>query len=118
LQEDEARARHGTIRILRSAYHESDRAQAERRTRGHIKIITDRKGRILGATIVGAQAGELIATWTLAITQGLKVGALLGTVLPYPTLSEVGKRAALTYFTPSLTAPWVRRIISLLRRFG
>jgi pyruvate/2-oxoglutarate dehydrogenase complex dihydrolipoamide dehydrogenase (E3) component len=118
LQEDEARARHGAIRVLRSAYHENDRAQAERRTRGHIKIITDKKGRILGTTIVGAQAGELIATWTLAITQGLKVGALLGTVLPYPTLSEVGKRAALTYFTPSLTAPWVRRIISLLRRFG
>jgi pyruvate/2-oxoglutarate dehydrogenase complex dihydrolipoamide dehydrogenase (E3) component len=118
LQEDEARARHGTIRVLRSAYHENDRAQAERRTRGHIKIITDRKGRILGATIVGTQAGELIATWTLAITQRLKVGALLGTVLPYPTLSEVGKRAALTSFTPSLTMPWVRRIISLLRRFG
>jgi pyruvate/2-oxoglutarate dehydrogenase complex dihydrolipoamide dehydrogenase (E3) component len=118
LQEDEARVRHGTIRVLRSSYHENDRAQAEGRTHGHIKIITDKKGRILGATIVGAQAGELIATWTLALTQGLKVGALLNTVIPYPTLSEVGKRAALTYFTPSLTAPWVRRIISLLRRFG
>ncbi len=118
LQEDEARVRYGAIRVLRSSYHESDRAQAERRTSGHIKIITDRKGRILGATIVGAQAGELIATWTLAITQKLKVGALLGTVLPYPTLSEVGKRAALTYFTPRLTASWVRRIISALRRLG
>lgn len=118
LSEDEARQRYGTIRVLRWPYHENDRAQAERTTPGHIKVITDKRGRILGATIVGAQAGELITAWTLAITQGLKVNAMLGLVVPYPTLSEIGKRAALTYFTPSLTSTWVRRIISLMRRLG
>jgi pyruvate/2-oxoglutarate dehydrogenase complex dihydrolipoamide dehydrogenase (E3) component len=118
LREDEARQRHGTIRVLRWPYHENDRAQAERRTHGHIKAITDKRGRILGVTIVGAHAGELITTWTLAIVQGLKVNAMLGLIVPYPTFSEIGKRAALTYFTPSLTNPWVRRVISLLRRFG
>jgi pyruvate/2-oxoglutarate dehydrogenase complex dihydrolipoamide dehydrogenase (E3) component len=118
LREDEARQRHGTIRVLRWPYHENDRAQAERRTHGHIKAITDKRGRILGVTIVGAHAGELITTWTLAIVQRLKVNAMLGLIVPYPTFSEIGKRAALTYFTPSLTNPWVRRVISLLRRFG
>ena len=69
-------------------------------------------------TIVGAVAGELITTWTLAISRGLPVRALAGIIVPYPTLAEIGKRAAITYFTPSLTNIWVRRIIALLRRFG
>jgi len=118
LTEARARARKLKFRILRWPYHDNDRAQAERETHGHIKVITTRKGKILGATIVGAQAGELIAMWTLAIAQGLNIRALTGIVLPYPTLSEIGKRAAIDYFTPSLTSPWVRRIIAWLRIFG
>jgi pyruvate/2-oxoglutarate dehydrogenase complex dihydrolipoamide dehydrogenase (E3) component len=118
LTEALARARKLKIRILRWSYHDNDRAQAERETHGHIKVITTGKGKILGATIVGAQAGELIAMWTLAIAQGLNVRNLTDIVLPYPTLSEIGKRAAIDYFTPSLTSPWVRRIIAWLRIFG
>ena len=56
--------------------------------------------------------------WTLAIAQGLNIRKLTGIVLPYPTLSEIGKRAAIDYFTPSLTSPWLRRIIAWLRNFG
>ena len=118
LTEAQARARKLKFRILRWSYHDNDRAQAERETHGHIKVITTRKGNILGATIVGAQAGELIAMWTLAIAQGLNVRSLTGIVLPYPTLSEIGKRAAIDFFTPSLTSPWARRIIAWLRIFG
>src|SRR5262249_27842826 len=87
-------------------------------TVGHIKVVTDGRGNIRGATIVGAGAGELITTWTLAIDRGLPIRALAGIIVPYPTLAEIGKRAAITYFTPSLTNVWVRRIIALLRRFG
>ena len=118
LTEAQARERKLKIRILRWPYHDNDRAQAERVTHGHIKVITSGKGKILGATIVGAQAGELIAMWTLAIAQGLNVRSLTSIVLPYPTLAEIGKRAAIDYFTPSLTGPWVRRIIAWLRTFG
>jgi pyruvate/2-oxoglutarate dehydrogenase complex dihydrolipoamide dehydrogenase (E3) component len=118
LTEAQARARHKTIRVLRWPYHENDRAQAERETHGHIKIITKPNGLILGATIVGAHAGELITTWTLALSRSLNVRALTGIVVPYPTLSEIGKRAAITYFSPSLTSPTVRRVINFLRRFG
>jgi pyruvate/2-oxoglutarate dehydrogenase complex dihydrolipoamide dehydrogenase (E3) component len=118
LTEAQARARKLKIRILRWPYHDNDRAQAERETHGHIKVITNRKGQIVGASIVGAQAGELIAMWTLAIARGLNIRDLTGIVLPYPTLSEIGKRAAIDYFTPSLTSPWVRRIIAWLRIFG
>ncbi len=118
LSEEEARKRNIKIRILRWPYHDNDRAQAERETHGHIKVITTSKGKILGAIIVGAQAGELIMAWTLAVAQGLNIRAFAGIVVPYPTLSEIGKRAAIDYFTPSLTSPWVRRIIAWLRIFG
>jgi pyruvate/2-oxoglutarate dehydrogenase complex dihydrolipoamide dehydrogenase (E3) component len=118
LTEAEARKRKIKIRILRWPYHDNDRAQTERETHGHIKVITNRKGKILGVTIVGAQAGELIATWVLALAQNLNIRAMTGIVLPYPTLSEIGKRAAIDFFTPSLTSLWVRRIIAFMRLFG
>ena len=118
LTEAEARARGKTIRLLRWPYHENDRAQAERETSGHIKVITDKKGWILGATIVGAAAGELITAWTLAINQRLNIRAFAGIVVPYPTLSEIGKRAAISFYTPRLASPWLRRILGWLQRFG
>jgi pyruvate/2-oxoglutarate dehydrogenase complex dihydrolipoamide dehydrogenase (E3) component len=118
LTEAQARERHGTIRVLRWPYHENDRAQAERETHGHIKVVTAKNGRILGATIVGVHAGEMITTWTLALARGLNIRAMTGIVVPYPTLSEIGKRAAITYFSPSLNNPRVRRLIGFLRRFG
>jgi len=118
LSEAEARKRGHTIRIMRWPYHDNDRAQAELMTHGHVKVITSAKGAILGVTIVGAQAGELITTWTLAIAQKLNIRAMTGIVVPYPTLSEIGKRAAIDYFTPSLTKPLLRRIIAWLRIFG
>jgi len=118
ITEAAARARKMKIRILRWPYHDNDRAQTERTTHGHIKVITTRKGGILGATIVGAEAGELISLWVLAIAQKLNIRALTGIVLPYPTLSEIGKRAAIDFFTPSLTRPLLRRIIGWLRIFG
>jgi len=118
LTEAVARRRRYRIRVLRWPYRENDRAHAEREARGHIKVVTTRKGRILGGTIVGAGAGELITAWTLAIGQGADIRRFAGIMVPYPTLSEIGKSAASTYFMSSLTSPWVRRIIAWLRRLG
>ena len=118
LTELEARDRRIAFRVLRWPFHENDRAQAERATDGHIKVITTRNGRILGASIVGAGAGELIVPWTLGVTRKLNIRAFAGMIVPYPTLAEVGKRAAMTYFTPVLTSRFVQRMILLLRRLG
>jgi pyruvate/2-oxoglutarate dehydrogenase complex dihydrolipoamide dehydrogenase (E3) component len=117
LLEDEARTHTGVIRVLRWPYRENDRAQAERATKGHIKIVTDRDGEILGVTIVGPNAGEAITAWTLAISQKLNIRAFANLVVPYPSYAEVGKRAAITYFSRRLTIPSARRIIRWLRRF-
>lgn len=118
LTDAQARERHGAIRVVRSPYRDNHRAQAERETRGHIKVVTDPKGLILGATIVGAAAGEQITAWTLAINHGLNIRAFAELVMPYPTYMEVGKQAAITFFTPRLATNWMRRILNLLRWFG
>jgi pyruvate/2-oxoglutarate dehydrogenase complex dihydrolipoamide dehydrogenase (E3) component len=116
--EAEARQRRVAFRVLRWPYRENDRAQAERQTQGHIKVITTKGGKILGATIVGAEAGELITAWTLAISQGMNIRAFAGLIVPHPTYGEIGKQAALTYFAPKLGSPWLRRVIAALRLLG
>jgi pyruvate/2-oxoglutarate dehydrogenase complex dihydrolipoamide dehydrogenase (E3) component len=118
LLEDEARKSAGAIRILRWPYMENDRAITADATNGHIKVITDRRGSILGVTIVGAGAAENIAAWSLAVGRKLKIDALAGLIVPYPTYGELGKRAAATYFMRGLTSSRVRRIIGWLRRPG
>ncbi|HRY07200.1 MAG TPA: FAD-dependent oxidoreductase [Hyphomicrobiaceae bacterium] len=118
LSEAQARARHGKVSVLRWPYHENDRAQAERVTHGHVKVVVGKSGRILGASIVGAQAGELIQMWSLAISQRLKIKAMTGFISPYPTLSEINKRAAMTYFASVPSHPMVRKVIGLFAKLG
>ncbi len=113
-----AAAARGPIRILRWPLAENDRAQAEHRTRGSIKIIATPAGRILGADIAAPGAGEMIHLWTLAVKQRLKVGAIAGMIAPYPTLSEIGKRAAGNFFLPRLFSDRSRRLVRLLARLG
>ena len=118
MSEEAARQQHGDIRILRWGFHENDRAQAERETEGHAKIVTLPNGRILGATILGPQAGELIALWALAVSSKMKIGAIASLILPYPTLGEVGKRAAGSFYTPKLFGERTRKIVRFLLKFG
>jgi pyruvate/2-oxoglutarate dehydrogenase complex dihydrolipoamide dehydrogenase (E3) component len=118
LAEAGARAEKRAVRILRWSFHENDRAQAERETEGLIKIIVTPKGRVLGASIVGPHAGELIMPWVLAVQEGLKIHAIARAIAPYPTLSEVGKRAAGTFFTPTLFSERTKRLVRLLKRLG
>jgi len=117
LTEDQARERHGeAVRVSRWSFAENDRAQAERATEGFVKVVTGKRGRILGVTLVGRHAGELLQPWVLAMSQGLKIGAMAGIIAPYPTLGEINKRAAGAYFTDALFGPRTRRVVGLLQR--
>ena len=118
LTEDQARQQHGAIQVFRWPYHENDRAQPERATEGFIKVVTDKKGRILGAGIAGRAAGELIQIWSLAIAQGLKITDLTNWIAPYPTLGEISKRAAMGTYALSAGKPLVRKAVGLLRKLG
>jgi len=118
LREDAAKKQFGRVRVYRWPYHENDRAQAERATAGLIKAITDGRGRIKGASIVGEHAGELIQMWSLAVSQGLDIRAMTQWISPYPTLSEINKRAAFGYYAAAAASPLVRRTVSWLARLG
>jgi pyruvate/2-oxoglutarate dehydrogenase complex dihydrolipoamide dehydrogenase (E3) component len=119
MSEAEARAKHGAdIRILRWAYAENDRARAERELHGHVKAIVTPKGVILGATVLGASAGELIQPWVLAMSAKLKIGALANMIAPYPTLGEVTKRAAGSFYTPQLFSARTKKLVRFLLRWA
>lgn len=119
LTEAEARARFGeSIRVLGASFADNDRARAERRTEGFAKAITDARGRILGATIAGPHAGDLIQPWGLAISASLKIGAMAGMIAPYPTLGEISKRVAGSYYTPALFSRRTRWLVRLLGWLG
>jgi pyruvate/2-oxoglutarate dehydrogenase complex dihydrolipoamide dehydrogenase (E3) component len=113
-----AARRDGPVRVLRWSFAENDRAQTERDLFGEVKIITRPNGRILGATILGAGAGDLILPCALAISQRLKIGAMANLIVPYPTHGEAGKRAAGAFYTPSLFSPRAQRLVRFLAWFG
>ena len=118
MTEGEARAAHGDkLEVARFEFHHNDRAIAERKTKGLIKVMVV-KGRPIGASIVGHQAGELINLWALALANNLKMSQVAAMVSPYPTIGEVNKRAAGAYFTPRLFEnPNVKRVVRFVQRW-
>jgi len=118
LSEAEARKKYSDIKVLTWPFAENDRAQAERLSDGLIKVVTTSKGRILGAGIVGAHAGELIQVWVLALSKKMKIADIASMIAPYPTLGEVSKRAAGSFYTASLFGPRTKKLIRFLRLFG
>jgi pyruvate/2-oxoglutarate dehydrogenase complex dihydrolipoamide dehydrogenase (E3) component len=117
LTEAEARTIHGDrLTVIHADLHHNDRAIAEGKGKGFAKVMVV-KGRPVGASIVGPQAGELIGLWSLALSARLKMSAVAGMIVPYPTLGEVSKRAAGAYFSPQLFAnPVLKRIVRLVQR--
>lgn len=117
LTEAEARAAHGDkLTVLRQGFDGNERAITEGHTAGLLKLMVV-GGKPVGASIAGPQAGNLIAPWAMMIANGHKLSAMTSTVLPYPTLMEINKRAAGAYFTPKLFEnPWVKRVVGLVQR--
>ncbi|MGD9616522.1 MAG: NAD(P)/FAD-dependent oxidoreductase [Alphaproteobacteria bacterium] len=110
-----ARRRYGDeIRILRLPLVENDRAQTERQTTGLVKIVAHRNGRVLGASILAAHAGELAHLWVLAIEQRLKLRHIASMIAPYPSWGEANKMAAVEFYKPRLFGAWSRRAVRLL----
>jgi pyruvate/2-oxoglutarate dehydrogenase complex dihydrolipoamide dehydrogenase (E3) component len=118
MTEAEARARLGDAAVTTTHWsmEENDRAQTERDTHGFCKLVLGKGGVILGATVVGEAAGEAIQLVGLAMANRQKVGALTGLISPYPTRSEVVKRAAGAYFTPTLFSARTRGLVGFLSR--
>ncbi len=119
LTEEQARQRFGAaVKVLHADYSGNDRAQAEGQTTGRLKLIVGPRGRLLGADIVGAQAGEIINLLSLALSKKMAMKDLAGFIAPYPTLGELVRRAAISYYAEAPKNVWLRRGIGFLRKFG
>lgn len=95
LSEAEAEEKNIPYEVTRYGIDDLDRAIADGSTEGHVKVLTvPGRDRILGVTLVGAHAGDLIAEFVLAMKHGLGLGKILGTIHIYPTLAEANKYAA------------------------
>ncbi len=117
MSEADAKQTGREVQVLRWQFDENDRAQAEKRTEGMIKVIVTPKGVILGASIVGIHAGELIQPWILAISQKMKIGTMASMIAPYPTLAEANKRIAGSFYTEKLFSSRTRALVKFLMRF-
>ena len=115
----EAVARFGAGNVRRTDWElrENDRARAARRTEGVVRVISDNKGKILGASILAPNAGELIHSWTLAVHARLKMAAMAGAIAPYPSWSEASKRAAGAFFTDRLFSARTKKLVRFLLKF-
>jgi len=118
LTEAEARDQYATkVEIARFDFHHNDRALAERKTAGFIKVMVV-KSRPVGVSIVGHQAGELISLWSLALANNLKMSQIATMIAPYPSIGEVNKRVAGAYFSPRLfDNPMVKRMVGFVQRW-
>ncbi len=116
LSEKEAQEQQLKHQVYTLPHHDIDRAQTDGETQGMTKIITDEHGKLLGAAIVGAHAGELIHEFVLALDLGLSASELSRPMHIYPTLSQGNRRVAELRRNAALTPlrkRWLQRLFGL-----
>jgi pyruvate/2-oxoglutarate dehydrogenase complex dihydrolipoamide dehydrogenase (E3) component/uncharacterized membrane protein YdjX (TVP38/TMEM64 family) len=113
INEREAEEQGIAVEVTRYELDDLDRAITESETRGFVKVLTaPGKDKVLGATIVGAHAGELLAEYVLAMKHGIGLNKILGTIHSYPTMAEANKFAAGNWKRankPEAVLKWVER---------
>ena len=115
MTEQRARAELPDVTTAEAGFEDNDRAVAEGRTAGRIKLVLSR-GKLVGCGIVGPHAGELIHSWALALSKGMGARDLTGYIAPYPTLGEISKAGANKLFQNKLFSPPVRRLAGALSK--
>ena len=117
LTEAGARERLGRVEVQRHGFADLDRAIVDGHDTGFVTIVTRPKGRILGATIIGSGAGDLLVPLVLAMKRRIPLPHLARIVYPYPTMAEGIKRAADGYYRQQLAGragTWLRRVVRWL----
>ncbi len=116
VSETEAKRQGIKHRVYTFPFHDIDRARAEDETHGFAKIITAPNGRLLGAALVGANAGELIHEYVLALSKNMKAADLSRVIHVYPTLAQINRRVADQRLKEGLTPgakKWIKRLFRL-----
>jgi pyruvate/2-oxoglutarate dehydrogenase complex dihydrolipoamide dehydrogenase (E3) component len=114
LNEKRAQKEGEEYRVLEENFVENDRALAEGEPLGKIKVLVSPKGKIMGCQIIGAHAGELIHEWIAAMAGGTKLSTLAGAIHAYPTLAEISKRAAGSYYSDKIFSDRTKSALRLL----
>ena len=104
-------------KVLHFEFNENDRAIAERQTQGGVKLYLDSKSKLIGASILGEHAGELINTISLAMAAGMKLSQITSMISPYPTRTEAVKRAASSHFTDAVFGPKAKALSGFWTKF-
>lgn len=117
LTEEEARKQSKDIKVYRSKYSESDRAVTDLEEKGLAKVICDKKGYVLGAHIVGANAGEIIHEYVLAKAKKLKIGDISLAIHIYPTLAQIVKRTGDQSYMQILNSKWFSSFAKTMLKF-
>ncbi|MCO4744199.1 MAG: mercuric reductase [Proteobacteria bacterium] len=106
-------AKRGDLSVFEVGFDHNDRSLLEGEATGFARVYADKKGRILGATVVGRHAGEVIAPLTLAMTNGVTLGQIASTIHAYPTRMDIVKRLGDSYNRTRLT-PFVATLLKTL----
>lgn len=117
MTEAQAKEAGHNVRCVSWDFEENDRAIAERSDHGGVKIVATKKGKILGASVVGESAGEIIHMISVAMANKVKISGLAQIISPYPTRSEAVKRAASSWYTDALFSDRTRKIAGFLSKF-
>lgn len=107
-----------SFEVLTYDFSEVDRALTESQTVGKIKVLVNKRGKVLGVTLLGSHAGELLLPWISAIQEGKSIRHLTNLIVPYPTMSEISKFAAINYYAPMLFSKKVKWLVKFLSLFG
>ncbi len=111
LTESQAKRKYRKIKVLKKEFRGNDRSVAQGQTKGFMKVILTPRGKVLGATIVGENAGELLFPWILAVQGKITLSDLAGSIVPYPTVSEVTKQLAGQFYAPKIFSPLMKKIV-------
>ena len=103
--------------VIRQDMDSNDRANAEVEPRGTMKILIDKKERVIGTQITALHASDLLLPSLFAVSESWKVSALMKPIFPYPTLGEIHKKGVSGYMAPKLFNQRVRRILRFLHRY-
>jgi pyruvate/2-oxoglutarate dehydrogenase complex dihydrolipoamide dehydrogenase (E3) component len=113
LTEQQAREQYDRVKVFRQPFSGVDRAITDGETTGFVKIVTDKRGKILGGHIIGPDAGNLIHEIVLAMQKNIPIGTLSTTIHVYPTLAQANQRAADNFYREKLFNPRTQKAFSV-----
>lgn len=106
-----------SFKTFKMDFTDNDRAQAQKETTGKIKLLASNRGDILGVTILGRNAGELIYPWVIAMQNNLKLSSIASSIAPYPTMSEISKRIAGQFYGEKIFSSKMKKLVQFIMKW-